>query len=78
MKLSNRITGLLGDGSDGWEVFLEARDMIKDGLDVTALTIGEHDISTAAPLLQHKLKTALAGHTAFPYTTLTLPTEKIV
>jgi|TARA_B110000908_G_C10219675_1_gene434664 arginine:pyruvate transaminase len=65
MKLSNRITGILGDGSDGWEVFLKARDMIKDGIDVTELTIGEHDIRTAAPILQHMHKTALAGHTGY-------------
>ena len=65
MKLSNRIIGILGDGSDGWEVFLKARDMIKDGIDVTELTIGEHDIRTAAPILQHMHKTALAGHTGY-------------
>lgn len=65
MKLSNRITGILGDGSDGWEVFLKARAMIKDGIDVTELTIGEHDIRTAAPILQHMHKTALAGHTGY-------------
>jgi arginine:pyruvate transaminase len=65
MKLSNRITDILGDGSDGWEVFLKARDMIKDGIDVTELTIGEHDIRTAAPILQHMHKTALAGHTGY-------------
>ena len=65
MKLSNRITGILGDGSDGWEVFLKARAMIKDGIDVTELTIGEHDIRTAAPILQHMHKTALGGHTGY-------------
>ena len=65
MKLSNRITGILGDGSDGWEVFLKARAMIKGGIDVTELTIGEHDIRTAAPILQHMHKTALAGHTGY-------------
>ena len=65
MKLSNRISGILGDGSDGWEVFLKARDMIKDGIDVVELTIGEHDIRTASPILQHMHTTALAGHTGY-------------
>ncbi|MFT5796506.1 MAG: arginine:pyruvate transaminase [Candidatus Azotimanducaceae bacterium] len=65
MKLSNRISGILGDGSDGWEVFLKARDMIKDGIDVVELTIGEHDIRTASPILQHMHATALAGHTGY-------------
>jgi arginine:pyruvate transaminase len=65
MKLSNRISGILGNGSDGWEVFLKARAMIKDGINVTELTIGEHDIRTAAPILQHMHKTALAGHTGY-------------
>ena len=51
MKLSQRISGLLGDGSDGWEVFIKAREMIKGGIDVVELTIGEHDIRTAAPIL---------------------------
>ena len=52
MQLSSRITGLLGGGSDGWGVFLRARQMIDEGTQVTELTIGEHDIRTAAPVLQ--------------------------
>jgi len=52
MQLSSRITGLLGGGSDGWGVFLRARQMIDEGTQVTELTIGEHDIRTAAPILQ--------------------------
>ena len=48
MQLSSRITDLLGGGSDGWGVFLKARRMIGDGVSVTELTIGEHDIRTAA------------------------------
>ena len=65
MKLSQRISGLLGDGSDGWEVFLKAREMIKDGIDVVELTIGEHDIRTAAPILQDMHKAAMGGHTGY-------------
>ncbi len=65
MKASNRISTLLGGGSDGWEVFLRARQMIADGADVTELTIGEHDIRTAAPVLQDMHRAALGGHTGY-------------
>ena len=65
MKSSNRITGLLGGGSDGWEVFNRARQMMADGVEVTELTIGEHDIRTAAPILQDMHRAAMAGHTGY-------------
>jgi arginine:pyruvate transaminase len=65
MQLSSRITGLLGGGSDGWGMFLRARQMIADGTPVTELTIGEHDIRTAAPILQEMHRAALAGHTGY-------------
>ena len=65
MKLSQRISGLLGDGSDGWEVLLKTREMIKDGIDVVELTIGEHDIRTATPILQDMHKAAMGGHTGY-------------
>jgi arginine:pyruvate transaminase len=65
MQLSSRITGLLGGGSDGWGVFTRARQMIADGTPVTELTIGEHDIRTAAPILQEMHRAALAGHTGY-------------
>tara|TARA_R110002049_G_scaffold23545_3_gene83403 strand:- start:128579 stop:129772 length:1194 start_codon:yes stop_codon:yes gene_type:complete len=65
MKKSERITGLLGGGSDGWEVFNRARQMIADGVAVTELTIGEHDIRTAAPILQDMHRAAMAGHTGY-------------
>ncbi len=65
MELSKRITGLTGGGSDGWDVFFKAREMIAAGIDVTELTIGEHDIRTAAPILQEMHRAALAGHTGY-------------
>lgn len=65
MALSKRITTLTGNGSDGWDVFLKARRMIADGLPVTELTIGEHDIRTAAPILQAMHKSAMGGHTGY-------------
>lgn len=57
--------GITGGGSDGWDVFLKARRMIAQGVAVTELTIGEHDIRTAAPVLQEMHRTALAGHTGY-------------
>lgn len=65
MQQSARIRGLTGGGSDGWDVFLKARRMIAEGIAVTELTIGEHDIRTAAPILQEMHRTAMAGHTGY-------------
>ena len=65
MGLSQRITGLTGGGSDGWDVFIKAREMIAAGTDVTELTIGEHDIRTAAPVLQEMHRAAMGGHTGY-------------
>ena len=65
MDLSKRITNILGGGSDGWDVFNKARGMIAAGLPVTELTIGEHDIRTAAPILQDMHRAAMAGHTGY-------------
>ncbi|MEQ6203774.1 aminotransferase class I/II-fold pyridoxal phosphate-dependent enzyme [Sulfitobacter sp. HNIBRBA2951] len=65
MQASSRIENILGGGSDGWEVFARARDMIAAGTPVTELTIGEHDIRTAAPILQDMHRAAVAGHTGY-------------
>ncbi len=65
MHASQRITTLLGGGSDGWDVFNRARQMIAAGINVTELTIGEHDIRTAAPILQDMHRAAMGGHTGY-------------
>ncbi|WP_108837686.1 pyridoxal phosphate-dependent aminotransferase [Tateyamaria sp. Alg231-49] len=65
MALSQRISTLTGGGSDGWDLFLKARRMIADGVPVTELTIGEHDIRTAAPILQDMHRSAMGGHTGY-------------
>ena len=65
MGLSQRITTLTGGGSDGWDVFIKARKMIAAGTPVTELTIGEHDIRTAAPILQDMHNSAMQGHTGY-------------
>ncbi len=65
MQLSHRITNITGGGPDGWGVFLRARQMIAAGTPVTELTIGEHDIRTAAPILQEMHRSALGGNTGY-------------
>ncbi|MFG6500017.1 pyridoxal phosphate-dependent aminotransferase [Sulfitobacter sp. 1A13191] len=65
MDRSSRIKGVLAGGSDGWEVFHKSRAMIAAGVPVTELTIGEHDIRTAAPILQEMHRSALGGHTGY-------------
>jgi arginine:pyruvate transaminase len=65
MQLSDRIMTLTGDGSDGWDVFNRARDMVVAGHPVTELTIGEHDIRTDASILAAMDASARGGHTGY-------------
>ena len=63
--LSDRITTLNGDGSDGWGVFYRARAMVAAGEDVIELTIGEHDVRTDAKILDAMHQSAVGGHTGY-------------
>src|SRR6056297_1515252 len=63
--LSQRITTLNGDGSDGWDVFYRARAMVEAGQDVIELTIGEHDIRTDPSILRAMYESAAGGHTGY-------------
>ena len=65
MNLSHRITHLIGSGSDGWDLFNKAREMIASGINVTELTIGEHDIRTDAEILKAMHVSAIGGHTGY-------------
>lgn len=65
MKLSQRITRIIGDGSDGWDLFRKARGMIAQGIPVTELTIGEHDIRTDPAILQAMHASAANGATGY-------------
>jgi len=65
MQLSNKITGLTGGGSDGWHLFLRARQMIAAGVDVTELTIGEHDVRTDPVILNAMHASAISGQTGY-------------
>ena len=65
MKISDRIENITGGGSDGWDVFYKARRMVADGIPVTELTIGEHDIRTSRAILDAMNKAAVGGHTGY-------------
>ena len=65
MELSTRIKNITGGGSDGWGVFYRARQMIQDGIAVTELTIGEHDVGTHADILAAMNASATGGHTGY-------------
>ena len=63
--LSTRITTLNGDGDDGWGVFYKARRLIASGVEVTELTIGEHDERTDPAILDALHAAAAGGHTGY-------------
>lgn len=65
MTLSKRIRRITGGGSDGWDLFNKARDMIRDGVPVVELTIGEHDIRTHPVILDAMHDAAKGGHTGY-------------
>ncbi|MFW2587563.1 pyridoxal phosphate-dependent aminotransferase [Sagittula sp. SSi028] len=64
-QLSQRISTLNGDGSDGWGVFYRARELKAQGHDIIELTIGEHDIGTDPSILAAMDRAAHAGHTGY-------------
>ena len=65
MRLSNRITGINGGGSDGWGLFYRSRQMIADGQPVIELTVGEHDIRTDPAILAAMNASAIGGNTGY-------------
>lgn len=65
MMLSQRIRTLNAEGSDGWDLYRRARAMAAAGRPVIDLTIGEHDVKTAEPILREMYKAARAGQTGY-------------
>ena len=65
MHASRRIAKLTDGGSDGWDVFYRSRAMVADGIKVTELTIGEHDIRTDASIVDAMAASARAGKTGY-------------
>jgi arginine:pyruvate transaminase len=65
MKLSDRISNIVQDGSDGWEVFIRARAMKAAGMDVLELSIGEHDKKTDPTILNAMDASTRSGNTGY-------------
>ena len=65
MRLSTRITGLTGGGSDRWDVYYKAKAMQADGTDIAMLTIGEHDVGTHHSILDAMHAAGVAGHVGY-------------
>jgi arginine:pyruvate transaminase len=65
MKVSHRIETLTDGGSDGWDIYRKARALKSQGVDVTELTIGEHDRRTERDILDAMHASALGGHTGY-------------
>ena len=64
-KPSQRIQRITGGGSDGWDLFYRAKDLIRQGVEVIELTIGEHDVKTDPAILDAMREAARAGHTGY-------------
>lgn len=65
MQPSQRIQDISPSGDNGWGLFLQARDMIAQGIPVIELTIGEPDIRTDPSILNAMHASALGGHTGY-------------
>ena len=65
MQASDRISNINLGGSDGWEVFNRARQLMAEGHNIVELTIGEHDIKTHPSILNAMHEAACAGQTGY-------------
>ncbi|MEM9267639.1 MAG: pyridoxal phosphate-dependent aminotransferase [Pseudomonadota bacterium] len=65
MTPSTRISTLNGTGDDGWGVYYRSRAMEASGIEITHLTIGDHDHTTAAPIIDAMEASARGGHTGY-------------
>jgi arginine:pyruvate transaminase len=67
MRLAKRIGHILSGGSDGWDIYYRARDLILAGEKILNLTIGEPDIRTDPAILQAMAESARAGNTGYTF-----------
>ncbi|MEM9496711.1 MAG: pyridoxal phosphate-dependent aminotransferase [Pseudomonadota bacterium] len=65
MQMSRRITQINEGGDDGWGIYYRSQAMRQAGVDVTMLTIGEHDIGTDDSIIDAMSAAAKAGHVGY-------------
>lgn len=65
MRPSLRVSRVAGDNADAWELYDRAAAMIAAGEDLAMLTIGDHDWTTAAPIIDAMEASARGGHTGY-------------
>lgn len=65
MNYSKRLHDIIGDGSDGWDLFTKARRLKAAGRPIVELTVGQHDISTDPKILESMYHSATGGHTGY-------------
>jgi len=65
MQYSSRLSALVPDGDDGWGLYYKACRLRAEGVPITMLSIGDHDIPTPDPILTAMDKAARGGATGY-------------
>ena len=63
--ISRRLGRIIGEGSDGWDLYRRARAMRARGIAIADLTIGEHDVGTDPLILDAMHAAARGGRTGY-------------
>ncbi|RED11076.1 pyridoxal phosphate-dependent aminotransferase [Pontivivens insulae] len=65
MQLSSRIRAIPEPAGNAWEIYERAQEMRTEGIDVTMLSIGDHDTITPEPIIAHMAGAARQGNTGY-------------
>ncbi|SOH92299.1 arginine:pyruvate transaminase [Monaibacterium marinum] len=65
MKISNRIRSIPEVGNNAWAIFEKAQKLREQGIDVTMLSIGDHETITPEPIIDHMAQAARRGNTGY-------------
>ena len=64
-ELSKRISTIVTSDGDGWDVHYRAQAMRRTGLDVTMLSVGDHDVKTDPKVLDAMMASAQGGNLGY-------------
>src|SRR6056300_1744544 len=65
MKTATITQRLAGLGGAKWDIYQQARDLVRQGIDVIDMTIGEPDVPVPTQLLQVASDAMMAGRTTY-------------